>query len=160
MTNRTRRTWIPLAGALAVCALGVAFAVVPSAERPRPAPFAHDPACARVAGQLPHKMGKLGLHLPVTDGIAVWGDNSVVVRCGIPMPDKTSDPCVTVDGVDWVWRYRQNKEGRSLLVTYGRSPALELSLDRAAPSDTALTTLTRAASELPRQRKCLDSQGR
>ncbi|MES4887380.1 DUF3515 family protein [Streptomyces sp. NPDC096012] len=160
MTNRTRGTWIPLVGGLAVCALGVAFAVVPSAQGPRPAPYARDQACARMAGKLPDKIGELDLHRPVVDGIAVWGDGSVVARCGIPMPEKTTEPCATVNGVDWVWRDQQKQAGRNLLVTYGRSPALELSLDRAAPSDTALITLTHAASVLPMHRKCIDAEGR
>lgn len=76
-----------------------------------------------------------------------------------PDAPKTPDACATVNGVDWVWHDRQDGDGRDLLVTYGRFPGLEVTVQRGAPSDAALVELTKAASALPRHRKCLDPAG-
>ncbi|MGY6025056.1 DUF3515 family protein [Streptomyces spinosirectus] len=158
MVNRSVRNRALSAGAVALAVLGVCLAVTGGESGPEAAPHARDAACRAAAGKLPGKIAGLERGHTVAAGVAEWGGGKIVARCGIPMPAKTPDPCATVNGVDWVWHYGQGGDGRDLLVTYGRSPGLEVTLQRGAPSDAALIELTKAASVLPRHRKCLDSQ--
>lgn len=84
---------------------------------------------------------------------AVWGDPAqLVLRCGVTPPPPSTDPCVSVNGVDWL-----AKEGEEswTLTTYGRTPATELVFDpNVIPSSTILATLSSAASKIPAQRTC------
>ncbi|MCS0601734.1 DUF3515 domain-containing protein [Streptomyces sp. LP11] len=139
--------------------LGLCLAVTGCESGPEAAPRAGDAACRAAAGKLPEKIAGLERGDADAAGVAVWGDGKIVARCGIPMPRPTPDPCTTVNGVDWVWRYRQGDDGHDLLVTYGRSPGLEVTVRSGAPSEAALVELTKAAYELPRHRKCLDREG-
>ena len=85
---------------------------------------------------------------------AAWGDPPVVLRCGVEPPGPTTDPCLHVDGVDWV--VRETKEW-TVFTTYGRRPALEVSLpaeDREG-TDALLAAVGRLAEELPQVRRCL-----
>lgn len=152
------RNRILLTGTVALAVLGVYMVVTGGESGPEAAPHARDAACQAAAGKLPDKIAGLKRDHSGAPGVTVWGGGKIVARCGIPMPPKTPDPCATVNGVDWVWRYRQGGDGRDLLVTYGRSPGLEVTVQRGAPSDAALVELTKAASVLPKHRKCLDSQ--
>lgn len=147
-----------LTGAAALAVLGVCMAVTGGGSGPEAAPHARDAACRAAAGKLPDRIAGLERGHPGAAGVTVWGGGKIVARCGIPMPPRTPDPCATVNGVDWVWHRGQGGDGRDLLVTYGRSPGLELTVQRGAPSEAALVDLTKAAAALPQHRKCLDSQ--
>ncbi|UXY28871.1 DUF3515 domain-containing protein [Streptomyces sp. HUAS TT20] len=159
MVNRSVRNRVLLPCAATLAVLGAYMAVTGGESGPEAAPHARDAACRAAAGKLPDKIAGLERGHSGTAGVTVWGDGKIVARCGIPMPPKTPDPCATVNGVDWVWHYRQGGDDHDLLVTYGRSPGLEVTVQRGAPSDAALVELTKAASVLPKHRKCLDSQG-
>jgi hypothetical protein len=120
-----------------------------------PGPDAAAPACAGVEQRLPATV--LGAPEGTTDveGAAVWGDPAVVLRCGVTAPGPTTDRCVTVDDVDWV--FTEDDDGYRF-VTFGRTPAVEVTvpkqIDRTeAPG--ALTEFTRSVAPLKQSRHCI-----
>ena len=85
---------------------------------------------------------------------AAWGDPPVLLRCGVEPPGPTTDPCLTVEGVDWVAR----ESGTAVVFTsFGRRPALEVSVPRGGPTgaDAVLAALAPLAARLPQARACL-----
>ncbi|MFD7920779.1 DUF3515 domain-containing protein [Streptomyces sp. NPDC059740] len=161
MTSRSRRAkgllvgGVLLAGALTAVACAL---LVPSAYSVDQAPHAGDRACADALARLPRKL--LGRQRVETTGAgtAAWGDGSVVLRCGVTPPAPTPDPCMTVDGVDWVLdEHRAQTEGVRTLTTYGREPAVEVTVGarEASPGD-VLVDLERAVRPLRQGRhRCL-----
>lgn len=122
-------------------------------------PFAADPACGRLADRYPDRLGGATRDRVTFEGLAVWGHGTVELRCGVNPPGPTTDACVSVDGVDWVWR-KTTGDGRKKLVTYGRSPAVEVSIaDSAAGPDAALVDLGRLVAPIREGAKCLSSTG-
>jgi hypothetical protein len=117
-------------------------------------PDADDPACPGVLGRLPGTL--LGEPRGRTEvaGAAVWGDPEIRLRCGVEAPGPTTDRCITVDDVDWVF----TEPGGDLRFTlYGRSPAVELTVPESYGRENApgaLTDLTAAVQPLPQSRKC------
>ncbi|MFF4900052.1 DUF3515 family protein [Streptomyces sp. NPDC001068] len=116
-------------------------------------PLARDPACAGIADRYPGRLGG-ATRDPVTfEGLAVWGRGAVELRCGVTPPAPTTDACVSVDGVDWVWRERAGERGH--LVTYGRSPAVEVSIARSVSRpDAVLLDLSHLVAPLPAGAGC------
>ncbi|MFE0105517.1 DUF3515 family protein [Streptomyces sp. NPDC059009] len=93
---------------------------------------------------------------PGPSGAAVWGDGTVTVRCGLPMPLPTGDPCSEVDGVDCAWRARQDGADSKLLITYGCSPAVEVRVDtRHTAPDAVLIDLSRLVEPIHQVRECV-----
>ncbi|MGG7570099.1 DUF3515 family protein [Streptomyces sirii] len=77
-------------------------------------------------------------------GVAVWGDGAVVLRCGLTPPRPTTDPCVNVEGVDWVLREAEPRDGHRLLLTYGRHPAVDVTLTgQGSTTEALLVALSR-----------------
>ncbi|MDG5801551.1 DUF3515 family protein [Streptomyces ossamyceticus] len=155
-----RRTRIALLATGAVALVTAATVTVRVLGEPTysfaAAPRAGDPACARVSAQYPDRLAGLDRADTDTKGAAVYGDGSIVVRCGFPSPRPTEDPCTQVDGVDWVWRADERREGRQLLITYGREPAVEVQVapDRAA-TDAVLVGLSGIVKPLEQSGECL-----
>ncbi|MFD9000009.1 DUF3515 domain-containing protein [Streptomyces sp. NPDC059582] len=120
------------------------------------AEWGDDPRCAAIARGYPSSLGGQRRSDPGAAGVTTWGDGAVVLRCGLRPPGPTVDKCVNVDGVDWILLDAEFGDGRKVLVTYGRDPAVELTLtDRAAGTDTALVELSRAVEPIPQGAKCL-----
>ncbi|MET7476695.1 DUF3515 family protein [Streptomyces sp. NPDC005648] len=89
-------------------------------------------------------------------GVGVWGGGTVTARCGVEPPAPTTDACVSVDGVDWVWRPAKSGEDRRVLVTYGRDPAVEVAIsDRVGATDDVLVEMSRAVRAIPRHARCI-----
>lgn len=105
--------------------------------------------------QLPKEISGQELRQTNSQATAVWGNPSqLVLRCGVVAPPPSIDPCVSVNGVDWL-----AKEGEKswTLTTYGRTPATELVFDpQQIPSSTVLATMSGAAAKIPAQRQCTD----
>jgi hypothetical protein len=120
------------------------------------APRGGDPQCARITDGSPSRLaGQERSDLDVA-GVAAWGDGAVVLRCGLRPPPPTIDRCLNVDGVDWILREADVRDDRKVLVTYGRDPAVELTItDRAARTDTALVELSRAVRPIRQVAKCV-----
>ncbi|MCX5050168.1 MULTISPECIES: DUF3515 family protein [unclassified Streptomyces] len=154
----SRRTRAAVALGLAGLVAGTLLVVCEvnsPAEGVRAAPRGDAPECHRVAQGFPP--GLAGLDRTDTDvpGVAVWGDGAVTARCGLRTPDPTLDPCVSVDGIDWVWRPK-SPDGARVLVTYGRDPAVEITLSaRVAAVDDVLVELSRAVRPLAQHDKCI-----
>jgi hypothetical protein len=117
----------------------------------RAVPFgaSDSPACQRVADHWPERVGDLEPRVTAVQsrGVAAWGDPPVVARCGKAPPGPTEDPCIEVDGVDWVATTLD--DGGTMFTTYGRSPAVEVLVP--AEYDTAplrLPAFTGAAAQV------------
>ncbi|MER6219508.1 DUF3515 family protein [Streptomyces sp900105755] len=122
-------------------------------------PFARDPACARLADRYPDRLGGAARDRVTFEGLAVWGHGTVELRCGVNPPGPTTDACVSVDGVDWVWREAAGT-GRRELVTYGRSPAVEVSAAvSVAGLDAVLVDVSHLVAPIRSGAKCLASGG-
>ena len=85
-----------------------------------------------------------------------WGDPAaVLLRCGVPSPGPTTDPCVNVNGVDWVEDDSDKPNYR--FTTVGRTPAVEVILDNDVVSGAAtLADLSSAVATLPQTGQCTD----
>lgn len=93
---------------------------------------AADPACASVVLNLPEELssidGVVEKRKTSSQGTGAWGSPSaVVLRCGVTEPGPTEDTCSEISGVDWI---NVGGEGdTATYVTYGRTPAVELTID-------------------------------
>jgi len=120
-----------------------------------PAPSASDPACAGLTGRVPATV--LGRQAVSTDvaGAATWGDPAIVLRCGVPPPGPTTDACIAISGVDWVF---SETDAAYRFVTYGRTPAVEvtvpLDVERSSASGAA-AALSPAVEPIPQQNQCI-----
>ena len=147
MRRPSRRARIAIGtavGAVLVAVPLVAREVSSPALDLRPAARAEDPACARIADRYPDRIAGESRDPVSVTGVASWGNGGVVLRCGLEPPAETADPCVEVDGVDWVFREDGSTgSGYRVLVTYGRSPAVQAFVDdRVAAIDGVLVDLS------------------
>lgn len=114
---------------------------------------AGNPLCAEMMVVLPPEVSGQVKRQTNSQATAVWGEPSqLVLRCGVTAPPPSTDPCVSVNGVDWL-----AKEGEEAwtLTTYGRVPATELIFDpNVIPSSTVLATLASSAGKIPAERTC------
>jgi hypothetical protein len=130
-------------------------------------PAAHDatnPKCATVIADLELNTPTVsGMSPRITDtqGTAAWGTPaSILLRCGVPVPDPTSNlPCVTVNGIDWL--RKAHKDEVFVFTTYGRDPAVALTIDSSnvkADGNQALTDVANAVGEIPQKHKCVSPE--
>lgn len=119
-----------------------------------PGPGATDPACAQVLVQLPSELNGAPRRETTGQSTAAWGDPAVELRCGVQPLGPTTDPCVPVAGVDWVFR---EIGGNTTYTTYGRVPAVEVRLPGRNPAgaDVALDAVSAAVGFLTAERQCL-----
>jgi hypothetical protein len=93
----------------------------------RAVPFeqSDSPACRSVSALWPQTVGGLEERVVAvqSSGVAAWGDPPIVARCGKQPPAPTTDPCIDIDGVDWV---ATELDDGTMFTTYGRSPAVEV----------------------------------
>lgn len=145
-----RRLAIPVlvAAVLATTACSVPVSV--------PAPeSAADPACSTVMLALPQEIDSLGKRVTTSQSTGAWGDPAaVVLSCGTPERGPSSDPCTTVDGVDWT--AKENEDGGSWTLTaYGRVPRIEVTIDTSKVSSAAVAAaLSPAVSLSPASKHC------
>ncbi|MEG2577747.1 MULTISPECIES: DUF3515 domain-containing protein [Micrococcaceae] len=120
------------------------------------APDAANPLCAEMMVVLPEAIDDAERRSTTSQATSAWGDPSkVVLRCGVEVPGPTTDPCVSVNDVDWVAN-EDEESGIWTLTTYGRTPATEVVLDpNVIPSSTVLATLSDAAQKIPASKKCV-----
>jgi hypothetical protein len=146
---RSRRIAVPFAAS----ALLVLTACSPAVTLTE-APDANNPACAPMMVALPDTLAGAPRRTTTSQATAAWGEPSaVVLRCGVKVPGPTTDKCVTVNGVDWIF-----KEGDPAwtMTTYGRHPATEVVLN---PNDissaTVFAELSAAAAKIPAKGGCV-----
>ena len=90
-----------------------------------------NPACAMVIVSLRDvdTIGDEQRRETNTQSTAAWGDPaSVILHCGVPVPDPTSTlPCITYDNIDWL---RDDSDAPNyVFTTYGRDPAVSVIVD-------------------------------
>ncbi|MET9437450.1 DUF3515 domain-containing protein [Streptomyces sp. NPDC006551] len=123
------------AAAAAVLLLSAAGCSSPDAKvsAPVPSPPAEEAAfCRALAKELPDTVAGLERNDPEPDSelTAGWGDAAIVLRCGVPRPDKMNDPQaqgVDAEGVNWLFEPRQG-DGPRFTTTY-RKAYVEVTLD-------------------------------
>lgn len=93
-----------------------------------PAADANDPGCAKVSTRLPAAIGELDRVWTDAQATGAWGKPTVVLRCGVEPPAPSELTCTTLGGVDWL--VLPQEDDRQRLVTYGRDPAIEVSIRR------------------------------
>ncbi|WP_240661185.1 MULTISPECIES: DUF3515 family protein [unclassified Streptomyces] len=154
-----RRALTPMrvaVGGLSAAALVAGLLVVDS-HRIDSAPRGGDPECSEVVDRLPEKAGGRSRDWALGDGVASWGDRSLVLRCGVAELQPNVNLCVTADGIDWVLdEDRLKADGVSVLTTYGRSPAVEVTYD--GPRQEVggiLVDLNGSVEPIAQQRKCV-----
>lgn len=119
-----------------------------------PAGDAANARCADVMLALPPDVADNTQRDTDSQATSAWGDPSkVVLRCGVDVPGPTTDPCVTVNDVDWVLR---EGDPAWTATTYGRDPAVEVLFDPdEVASSTVLVELGSAVSRSPQSRMCV-----
>ena len=120
------------------------------------APGGSSPECRGVVDRAPQKVLDRERTTPQAAGVAVWGDPPIVLQCGVELAaGPTSDPCFTIDGVDWLLDNPDDEEAAAAFVTYGRSPGVRVTVpgDRGEATG-ALTDLAGAVAPLPASKRC------
>lgn len=127
------------------------------------APDGGDPACTRVLAALPDQLGGLSRERQGAAGVAVWGEDTVVLRCGSTVLGPTQKQCLPVGpddatSVDWVLDAENDKAVRFL--TYGRDPAVEVTVRYAEgisadQATSQLVDLAGAVSGIEQTRTCV-----
>ncbi|MFJ4327862.1 DUF3515 family protein [Streptomyces tricolor] len=156
----TRRTRLVLGAG--VCVLGSVAAVTAYVLTQRdpgvPAAKGADaPHCRRITGAAPDSLGGFSRWDSDASGVAVWGNRDIVLRCGVTPPGPTDDPCVAVNGVDWVVDTRQSTPTRKVIVTYGRVPATQVVFTGEGKTDAALVDLSGLVAPIRQRAHCVDS---
>jgi hypothetical protein len=142
----------PLAlAALAVVAIGLLTGCSPTVAL-SPAAQAASAKCASVVVLLPDTVSTLAKRETNAQGTGAWGEPpDIILHCGVPVPDPTSAlPCDTVDGIDWL--YNDKKAPVYTFTTYGRDPAVSVTInskDVKADGNQALDDLAIAVAAIP-----------
>ncbi|MEU8620963.1 DUF3515 domain-containing protein [Streptomyces sp. NPDC048623] len=127
---------LPVSAAAAVLLLAVTGCSASDAEVsvPVPSPPAAEAAvCRALAKELPGTVAGLARTAtePESELTAAWGDAAIVLRCGVPRPEKMSDPQaqgVDANGVNWLYEPRAG-DGPRFTTTY-RKAYVEVTLDQ------------------------------
>jgi hypothetical protein len=143
---------------LALCVGLLAVAGCAPTVNLEPAEQANSVECANMTVRLPDVLAGEERRNVNAQATAAWGDPvSIIVRCGVPLPEPTPLPCFEVAGIDWL----RDDASAPLFVftTYGYDPATEVIVDSQRVSGTTvLDELARAvgSQSIPVQ-ACIDS---
>ena len=151
----------PATGAVLLAVLAAAAASLAgcsSAVQVDAAPEGADPVCAAVFAALPDEVAGGERRDTTSQGSSAWGEPPVVLRCGVEVAGPTSDPCQVVeapDGTSVDWVVSEPQGGRVVWTTYGRTPAVELSMpDVADVTAAAPLDVAEAVALVEQQRAC------
>ncbi|MWV50319.1 DUF3515 family protein [Rathayibacter sp. VKM Ac-2803] len=149
--RRLRTPLVALSAVLLLSGCSAAVALEPAAD-------ATNPGCAEVSVRLPDVVAEQPERETNAQGTAAWGTPAaVILHCGVEPPGPTTDLCVSVSGVDWIIDETQADEDIYTLTTYGRDPAVEITVDQSRASGTsAVVDLANAVSYIPQDRECTD----
>lgn len=128
---RSRRLAVVAGAALLAAALSGCSTTV----HVEPAADANDPACADVSVLLPETVADQDRVWTDAQATGAWGAPSILLRCGVAPPAPSDLVCTTIGGVDWLVLAQEDERQR--LVTYGREPAIEVSIKRGVDFDFA-----------------------
>lgn len=137
--------------------LSVGLVACAPTVRLEPAAEANTVACANMMVRLPDTVESLDRRRVDAQSTAAWGSpTAVLLRCGVPRPEPSPLPCVTVEGVDWLIDERDAP--RFIFTTYGLDPATEVIVDSELVSGTAVLRAlsTAVVSQSAPVASCLD----
>lgn len=133
-----------------------------------PGPTASAPECAEVLRALPEELAGAEQRSTTSQATTAWGeDPAITFRCGVAPPGPTTDRCITAEAangtaVDWVVTDLGDVDGGWQFTTYGRVPAIELTVPVAhagnasdADPTTLLVDLGEAVDIISADRACL-----
>ncbi|UFU01989.1 DUF3515 domain-containing protein [Ruania suaedae] len=163
-THRRGRATALTTAAIAVALLGACQSTVEVA----PAPTASAPVCAEVLRALPEELAAAERRSTTSQASAAWGeDPAITFRCGVAPPGPTTDRCITAEAangtsVDWVVNEIGDVDSGWRFTTYGRVPAIELTVPvervgNASDADptTLLVDIGEAVDLIGAERSCL-----
>lgn len=131
-----------------------------------PAPDATNPECAKALVAMPEELGGLAQRETTAQATTAWGDPaSIILKCGVEVPGPVSDPCASVNGVDWIIKPSEEKDGSTsstqtatgtwTATTFGRSPDVQVTFDAdKVSSSTLLVELGSPVAQLKQTEKC------
>lgn len=124
-----------------------------------PAQDAQNPKCADIMLRMPDEIAGEKSRTTSSQGTKAWGDPSIaVVRCGVTPPGPTTDECVSVNSVDWISKASE-KEDTWVFTSYGRTPAVEILVNRTAESgNDVLAAISPALTAIKPETKCVGAQ--
>ncbi|MBG6239934.1 hypothetical protein IWX78_002924 [Mycetocola sp. CAN_C7] len=125
---------------------------------------ANNPACADVTVRLPEVVAEKEQRETDAQATGAWGNPAaVILHCGVAVPGPTTDPCISLNGVDWIADESEASEDRYRYTTYGRDPAVEVVINADAETGgvsgtTALIDLTAAVQAIPATAACVGAE--
>ncbi|MBC9731018.1 DUF3515 family protein [Streptomyces sp. TRM68367] len=143
-------------GVIAVCAAALAACGTSSRSyNVSGAPGGASAACSSLVTKAPQKLGGHERNDSDQKGTAVWGDGDVILRCGNISDVPESASCTSVKGVDWVVNAKKTHDGVKTVLSYGRSPAAEVTMsERIKDKDAVVSELSGIVSGLAKQKAC------
>ncbi|MEV6836721.1 DUF3515 family protein [Streptomyces sp. NPDC051133] len=141
---------------IAVCAAALAACGTSSSSyNVSGAPGGASAACSSVVSKAPQKLAGHERNDSDQKGTAVWGDGDVILRCGNISDVPESAPCTSVKGVDWVVNEKKTHDGVKTVLSYGRSPAAEVTMsERIKDKNAVIGEVSGIVSGLARQKAC------
>ncbi|EPH14551.1 hypothetical protein HMPREF1484_01855 [Dermabacter sp. HFH0086] len=108
---------------------------------PPPEADATNPRCAEIIVSLPDTLLGLDRSETTAQSTAAWGhgESTIVLRCGVTPPPPTTDLCTTIAArngkeIDWIVK-EDGKRGIVHMTTYGREPAIDVTVPRSVAPD-------------------------
>ena len=133
-----------------LCACAPTVALAPAAD-------AANPGCANAIVRLPGSVDGLEIRQTDAQATGAWGSPAaIILRCGITPPGPSTDRCYTVGGIDWL--RDTSKAPTFIYTTFGRTPAIQVTVDgtkTTADGATALSDLANAVGFVKQTRRCL-----
>lgn len=155
---KTAALALALPAALAGCGAG--------AVNLQPAEDAANPICAYAMVAMPAELSGLAQRETTAQATTAWGEpTAVVLKCGVELSSEpVSDPCASVNGVDWIIKpadaklaesNEQSATGTWVAETFGRTPAIQVTFNAdQVSSSTVLAELSSAVAQIPQQQAC------
>ncbi|MFF5339075.1 DUF3515 family protein [Streptomyces sp. NPDC013181] len=123
------------------------------------AAHAEDARCHELTEEAPSRLAGKERRSVGLAGVAVWGDQDVILRCGVTSPTATTDPCFEANGVDWILDERQSTSDRKVIVTFGRIPATQVAIRvEGVRTDEAILKLSPLMEGIRKTGRCLDAR--
>lgn len=149
-----------------VAAIAVSFSLTAcgTVHAPIGAADPTNPECANIIVSLPDRVLGLERTETTSQSTAAWGhgDSAIILRCGVTPPPPTTDLCTTIESrtgttIDWIVK-EQSQSQTVLMTTYGREPAIDISIPRKVAPDqpsAAAIEVSGLVSKIPQKSRCL-----
>lgn len=148
---RARIAAIAVAAALLLAGCSPTVALHPAP------PHANDPHCADVMVRLPDSLdsgaaGQLPRRTTDAQSTSAWGDpTSVILSCGVTVPGPSALPCIQVEENSVYWLRDEDTAAKVWrFTTFGRDPALQLTISTSLSPGVVLDQLDSVVDFLPK----------